>query len=49
MNANASPGCCSGGRPLRDLITGRADVELPGHAEQLLALLADGARADATT
>jgi hypothetical protein len=25
--------------PLRDLITGLADVELPGHAQQLLALL----------
>jgi hypothetical protein len=28
---------------LRDLITGLADVELPGHTEQLLALLPDGA------
>jgi hypothetical protein len=35
--------------PLRDLITGLADVELPGHAEQLLALLPEGARADAAT
>jgi hypothetical protein len=32
---------------LRDLITGLADVELPGHTEQLLALLPDGARARA--
>lgn len=29
--------------PLRDLITGLADVELPGHAQQLLALLPNGA------
>ncbi|WP_127355793.1 hypothetical protein [Actinacidiphila soli] len=35
--------------PLRDLITGLAEVELPGHTEQLLALLSDGARAEATT
>jgi hypothetical protein len=28
--------------PLRDLITGLADVELPGHAAQLLALLPTG-------
>ena len=28
--------------PLRDIITGLAEVELPGHAEQLLALLPDG-------
>ncbi|MFC6085444.1 hypothetical protein [Sphaerisporangium aureirubrum] len=28
--------------PLRDLITGLAEVELPGHTEQLLALLPDG-------
>ncbi len=34
--------------PLRDLITGLAAVELPGHTEQLLALLPDGARAAAT-
>jgi hypothetical protein len=27
--------------PLRDLITGLAEVELPGHTKQLLALLAD--------
>lgn len=35
--------------PLRDLITGLANVELPGHTEQLLALLSEGARAEATT
>jgi hypothetical protein len=35
--------------PLRDLITGLAEVELPGHTKQLLALLPDGARAEATT
>ncbi|MGP3915227.1 hypothetical protein [Nonomuraea sp. 10N515B] len=29
--------------PLRDLITGLADVELPTHTKQLLALLPDGA------
>ena len=34
---------------LRDLITGLADVELPGHAKQLLALLPDGAEAEAAT
>ncbi|GAA1216042.1 hypothetical protein GCM10009665_02310 [Kitasatospora nipponensis] len=33
--------------PLRDLIAGLAAVELPGHTEQLLALLPDGARAGA--
>lgn len=33
--------------PLRDLITGLADVELPGHREQLLALLSKGTRAEA--
>jgi hypothetical protein len=33
--------------PLRDLITGLAEVELPGHTEQLLALLPDGTRAEA--
>jgi hypothetical protein len=27
--------------PLRDIITGLAEVELPGHTEQLLALLSD--------
>jgi hypothetical protein len=35
--------------PLRDLITGLAEVELPGHTEQLLALLATGAKVEATT
>jgi hypothetical protein len=30
--------------PLRELITGLADVELPAHTEQLLSLLPDGAR-----
>jgi hypothetical protein len=35
--------------PLRDIITGLAEVELPGHTEQLLALLSDGAGADVTT
>jgi hypothetical protein len=30
--------------PLRDLITGLADVELPAHTKQLLALLPGGAR-----
>ncbi|WP_433227911.1 hypothetical protein [Actinomadura formosensis] len=34
--------------PLRDLITGLAEVELPGHAAQLLALLPNGAEAEAT-
>ena len=35
---------------LRDLITGLADTELPGHTQQLLALLPDGgAGAEATT
>ena len=34
--------------PLRDLITGLADVELPGHAQQLLALLPEGVHANAT-
>jgi hypothetical protein len=33
--------------PLRDLITGLAEVELPGHTRQLLALLPDGSRAGA--
>lgn len=33
--------------PLRDLITGLADAELPGHTQQLLALLPN--RAEATT
>ncbi|HUR07851.1 MAG TPA: hypothetical protein VM347_35280 [Nonomuraea sp.] len=31
--------------PLRDLITGLAEAELPGHTEQLLALLPKGAEA----
>jgi hypothetical protein len=35
--------------PLRDIITGLAGVELPGHTEQLLALLPDGAGAEVTT
>jgi hypothetical protein len=35
--------------PLRDLITGLAEVELPGHTKQLLALLSEGAGAEATT
>jgi hypothetical protein len=34
--------------PLRDLIMGLADVELPGHRQQLLALLPDSAKAEAT-
>jgi hypothetical protein len=34
---------------LRDLITGLADTELPGHTRQLLALLPDGAKAEAAT
>lgn len=34
---------------LRDLITGLADTELPGHTRQLLALLPDGAGAEPTT
>jgi hypothetical protein len=35
--------------PLRDLITGLAEVELPGHTKQLLALLPQDAGAEATT
>jgi hypothetical protein len=35
--------------PLRDLITGLAEVELPGHRDQLLALLSQRAQAEATT
>jgi hypothetical protein len=35
--------------PLRDLITGLADVELPGHTKQLLALLPKGAMAETAT
>jgi hypothetical protein len=33
--------------PLRDLITGLTEAELPGHTQQLLALLPDGTRAEA--
>lgn len=33
--------------PLRDIISGLADVELPGHAQQLLSLAKDGAGLDA--
>jgi hypothetical protein len=35
--------------PLRDLITGLAAAELPGHTQQLLALLPAGAQAEAAT
>jgi len=35
--------------PLRDLITGLADVELPGHTAQLLALLPESTMAEAAT
>jgi hypothetical protein len=35
--------------PLREIITGLAEVELPGHTKQLLALLPDGDGAEATT
>jgi hypothetical protein len=35
--------------PLRDLIAGLAEVELPGHTEQLLALLPSGTGAEAAT
>jgi hypothetical protein len=35
--------------PLRDLITGLAEVELPGHTQQLLALLPDRTGAEAAT
>ncbi|WP_331767577.1 hypothetical protein [Embleya sp. NBC_00896] len=35
--------------PLRDLITGLAEVELPGHTKQLLALLPEDTGAEATT
>jgi hypothetical protein len=34
--------------PLRDLLSGLAQVELPGHTAQLLALLPDGVRAEIT-
>jgi len=35
--------------PLRDLITGLAEVELPGHTKQLLALLPSNTGAEAAT
>lgn len=35
--------------PLRNLIAGLAEAELPGHTAQLLALLPEGARAEATS
>ena len=35
--------------PLRDLITGLAEAELPGHTKQLLALLPSGTGAEAAT
>jgi hypothetical protein len=35
--------------PLSDLLTGLAGTELPGHTRQLLALLPDGAGAEAAT
>ncbi|MEV4684613.1 hypothetical protein [Streptomyces kurssanovii] len=35
--------------PLKDLVTGLAEVELPGHTRQLLALLPDGAGGRAAT
>jgi hypothetical protein len=35
--------------PLRDLVTGLADVELPGHTQQLLALLPEDARTKTET
>ncbi|MEU2427011.1 hypothetical protein ABZ619_39365 [Streptomyces sp. NPDC007851] len=34
--------------PLRDIVTGLAEAELPGHTQQLLALLPDRAVAEAT-
>ena len=34
--------------PLRELMTGLAEVELPTHTQQLLSLLPDLARAEAT-
>ena len=34
--------------PLRDIVTGLAEAELPGHTKQLLALLSDQAVAEAT-
>jgi hypothetical protein len=35
--------------PLRDILTGLAEQELPGHTQQLLALLPSGIRAGAAT
>ena len=35
--------------PLRDLITGLAEMELPGHTRQLLALLPDGPATEVAT
>ncbi len=35
--------------PLRDILTGLAEQELPGHTQQLLALLPSGVRAGAAT
>jgi hypothetical protein len=35
--------------PLRDIIAGLAETELPGHTKQLLAFLPDGARTHAAT
>jgi hypothetical protein len=35
--------------PLRDILTGLAEVELPGHTKQLLGVLPDSAGADTTT
>jgi len=34
--------------PLRDLITGLAQAELPGHTEQLLDLLSNGTEGEPT-
>jgi hypothetical protein len=35
--------------PLRDLLTGLAEMELPGHTKQLLALLPGGSKAEVAT
>jgi len=35
--------------PLRDILTGLAEQELPGHTQQLLALLPSGIRTGAAT